>query len=267
MIKIRASALSSFTDCMRRSFAKMYPEYIKGLGYELNDTERGIGSAVGTGVHSGVSHALKLKREDSVIGKNDMSEYGIEGFRKAIENGVIFDDTSPNLNTSEKQIVKILDIYRNERLPKIQPKEIELDLKAVDKPHEYTLTGHPDCIEEDAVRDVKTEAKSRPHHLQLGAYLLLTKANKIGKPKKLIIDWFPRKRLEKIGLEIPVPIEYDVEICEQECINMLKIISHAVNNFKDTQDFMYLPTNNWSNLCSRKYCTAWGTDFCKITKR
>ena len=67
-ISIRASSLSSYPDCLRRTASRIFYDDIVAAGYELRTTNTGIGAATGTGTHSGAGYILSQKIETGIEG-------------------------------------------------------------------------------------------------------------------------------------------------------------------------------------------------------
>ena len=205
-ITIRASSLSSYADCPRRSAARIFKRGLTDSGYEFRQTEPGIGAVIGTSVHESVSYI-----HNTTDTLSNTIEIGIEKFRSQIENGVLYDDTSPGPNVAEKQINQISTAYYHIVAPKTNPVYVEHELTAT-MPGNVKLIGHPDDIESDKIRDLKTGVKAGKNYGQMGGYSLLAGANEIiNYPPQLIIDWIPRVSKNKPSAE-PVEIRYDPEL-------------------------------------------------------
>ncbi len=221
--------------------------------------------AIGTGLHSGISFILKNKKRTGELGNlDDMIEASITSFTSEIADGVQYDDLSNNINTSNKQIEKISRAYFKLVAPEIKPVEVEkyLPAKIGD---EFLLTGHPDVIESNSIRDFKS-GQIKPFQAQVGGYSLLSKSHKIAKPKKLIIDHIPRPNLKNGSVAVPKKIEYPVAIAEKEAKNVVTRIKGDITSFVESGNVNTIPCNPMSNLCSVKYCPVHGSDFCPITK-
>lgn len=267
MINIRASSLPYYADCPRKWAAKSLPrDIIEGLGIKLQPYTPYVYTVFGTGTHTGVTFSLNRKLKGEIV-KNpldDVYQAGIESFREEIYDGVVWDDTTRNVNDAEKQIQNVLKAYYNGVLPHIDPTGVELALKArIDA--NYMLTGHMDVVSETEIRDFKSGIRNPKAFAQLGAYSLLRKANKDGKTERLIIDHIKRTKLKK-PQDLPETVEYNVEDSEKEAKAIYKRIMADVNEFLSTGDPLSFMANLHSNLCSPKYCSAHGTEWCKLTK-
>lgn len=265
MFKIRSSILPSWNDCPRRNAIKIFSKDIENIGYEVprRQDKAMVSSAIGTGFHKGAELALNDKQLGTEkVNLNDSQEMSIWGFRQECKDGVSWDDLTPNANTAEKQLQQMTKTYWNMFLPITNPIDIEVILSATTK--NYTLTGKTDIVEVGTIRDLKTGIY-KSFHAQAGAYSLLAKANKITKPEKLIIDWIPRAMTKNLKI-LPRSYFYNVAVAERETFAVLKTIEIQHKLFLDTQDMHSFPCNPGSILCSTKYCQAWGTDWCPVSK-
>lgn len=266
-INLRVSTLAHWTDCPRRGAANAFRELITDAGFHLNDRRHTVSAAIGTGVHAGAAHTLKEKREARKVKLKVAIEIGIEKYRSETADGVEYDDLSGNRNIAEKQVKIITEIFHNQVAPGIEPVEIEcpMDGKIALDGLTILLIGHPDVMETDSIHDLKTSKNVKGYSAQLGGYKMLSKANKAGKHNRLIIDWIPRVPVSK-----PHPgalaIDMAPEICVNEANSVILSIKEQVSNFILLPVPMCFPANPCSNLCSERYCTAWGTDFCKVSK-
>jgi len=262
---LRVSSLADWHDCSRRSAARTFRKRLEADGYEFIRTANSVGGCIGTGVHSGIAYALKQKMSRDDIKIKDMVEYGIESFREATDDGVDYDATTKTPNEADKQIKSMIKVYYHYILPKIDPVEVEVRMDAqIDET--MTLSGQPDVLEINAVRDLKTGKSGETYHAQLGGYILLAKANK--KPvniKTAIVDWLPRARLSNPQPE-PVELEYSAELCVAEAKAVIKDVQRQLAGYNQTENPAAFPNNTSSILCSPKFCPAYGTDWCAVSK-
>ena len=267
MFNIRASSLPYYTDCPRKWAANSIPrDIIEGLGIKLRTQVPYVYAKMGTGTHSGVALSLRRKKDGIMLPNplDDIYQAGIEKFREEIHEGVIWDSVTNNINTAEKQIQNVLRAYYNVVLPQIEPLGIEYALKAkIDD--DYMLTGHMDVNCENEIRDFKNGVRDPKAFAQMGGYAILKKANKEGQAKKLIIDHIKRTSLKK-PQAMPEVVEYDVIESEREAKAIYKRIIRDMNDFLNSGDPGIFMANLHSNLCSAKYCRAYKTKWCKLTK-
>lgn len=265
MPTIRVSAISSWNDCPRRGAVSAFRSEIQEQGYVLRDYRRLVSGAIGTSVHSGMALFMRDKIIEKETSLPEMQDISIETFKTEIEDGVDFDTTTNSINTGERQILNISEEYYRSVAPKIKPVLTEEKLSG-DAPGGITVTGHPDILESDSVHDLKTSKKGNVYHGQLGGYSLLVKESDYEiKPIKGVIDWIPRSSIKKPQKEA-VSYVYDIALCERESINTIKTITKQWEEFKEKGSPDAFPVNIMSMLCSEKYCTAFGTDFCPISK-
>jgi hypothetical protein len=267
MFYIRTSTLSSWNDCPRRESSKIFGSLIESAGYTLRkgDMKKIVGAVIGTGIHAGAGRALTEKKNGNAAFKyNDMVDVSIGTFRDEAVEGLMYDDLSPNNNTCEKQIQRMSKVYWNAYYPVIQPVAIEASIQAVIT-DDYTLTGHPDVITEEDVRDLKCGKIDRIHMPQLGGYSLLARANKIAIPKQLHIDWIPRSDIRKPQKERKT-FTYNAPESEAVARSVIDTIIYQHTQFLSSGDPLTFPANPYSILCGAKWCPAYGTAWCKMRK-
>jgi hypothetical protein len=263
-IILRTSYLAGWTDCPRRNAAKAFRKIIADARYVLPETKRIVSSAVGTGVHAGAKHILSEKKESRTARISDAIEQSIEAFREETADGVDYDKITASRNDAEKQLKRMTETYNTVVAPRIIPIDIEHRIEGV-APQEITLTGQPDVFESASVRDLKTGRSGQKYHAQLGGYSLLAKANGITTPKIAVVDWLPRTSMTKSQVP-PISFTYDVAVCEAEAKAVLKEVTREISEFIASGNPAVFPTNTNSILCSETYCSAFGTDFCPISK-
>lgn len=273
---IRTSMLPSYADCPRRAAAKQYRKEIIDAGYDLQDTQPSVGAAVGTAVHSAIADMLMAKKEGLQSNlTSDIYDRAMNGFRDEIETGAVWDNTTPNHDAAEKQIMRLTKTYQTYMLPQVDPLLIEQELRA-DAGDDFEITGHVDLVTTDGlVRDHKTGALQRPYQAQLGGYSLLVRSQNTGfvpHIRGIAKDFLQRVSLKKAQPE-PQTTFYDVEISEYaawSCIDHIKRdvteFRRRVNDGDKPPEDAFLP-NNMSLMCSKKYCPAWGTNFCKLGRK
>lgn len=262
-ISIRASSLSSYPDCLRRTAARLFKEEIQEAGYVLKTTRTGIGAATGTGTHSGAGFILQAKIDTGEPGQiDDAVEVALESLRFEVEPGITWDQTSPNLNTAEKQVIRQLKSYKDHIVPLVDPISVEEALEAeLEAGSNIWITGHTDTKENFRVRDLKTGVLRRANGPQYGGYSLLYRSTGM-EIRELIEDFIPRVSLKK---EQPLPISYsyNVEEAERAAYSTIMHMIKALEAFRVSQDPWEWLANPMSMMCSDKFCPAWGTDFCK----
>jgi len=259
---------------MRRAAAKSRElrEIIAGKGFELNESKCvHVGAAIGTGVHAGAAYVMNDKK---ITGEpcraKDMADVGIEKFHKEMVGGIEFDGTSQNANNSDLQIQSISKMFCFAVAPKINPVEVEKALPAkvtVD----FGIMGHADVIADEGIIDTKTGVRLHSYHANMGGYRIVARSNDIPKEtlKNLIINWIPRTRINSkrvLAQKPPQTICYNPLECEDEAYSQLYMIIEQVMKFVQSGDPASFPRNPMSMMCSEKWCPAWGTEFCKMTK-
>jgi hypothetical protein len=266
MIKIRISSLPYYTDCPRRASINLFRHEIEAAGFALKQTLPGIATAVGTGTHA-AAHAM----HESILSAGhagDLSkatEAGIASFKDEIKEGVDYDETTPNNNHAEKQLITLTRSYYHEIIPALDldkesavfEKTLQAKLDA-----ETVISGTPDVADAVQIRDLKT-GKGTSFEAQTGGYSLLRKSNGSKQPRKLVIDFVPRTPIQK---KYPGAhsITYDVNFAEYYAWNIIQTIKRDIERFQQTGDPWAFMPNPKSMLCGQKYCHAYGTNYCKL---
>lgn len=270
IVKVRASALSGYADCPRRTAANLFGYEIEAAGFVLRDTPRGIGATIGTAVHAGAALTLHEKMKAGALAPiSTVTDCAIESYREGAREGIMFDRETPASNVAERQITEMLLGYQRVIAPKIEPVIVEERLEA-DTDFGITLSGQSDVLarEPGKLRDLKTGKKRGNHRPQLGAYSLLSKSNGLD-VETACEDFIQRPSMSK---SVPDPVSYphDVASAEVAAINVLRHIASDLKTFREgDRTHGILPGDPWafsanasSMLCSEKFCKAWGTEFC-----
>jgi hypothetical protein len=260
---IRPSSLDGFVDCAGRAFASSFPDLVKAAGYTINETQAHCGAAVGTGVHAAAAYTLQSKVDTGEIGHADEAEdRAVHAFRDGIANGAAWDEVTNGPNIGEVQVRRMTLAYRQHVAPKVQPSQVEKRLEA-DLDPGFILSGQADNCElrPDGVRDLKTGRFARMHHAQIGSYSILRRS--YGFPvERLSVDFIQRVSVKK---EQPAPVtsEYDPAFAEQVAWQRIQYVQRMVAEFRRSGDTMAVIKNPQSQLCSKKFCRAFGSDFCR----
>ena len=186
---------------------------------------------------------------------------GIESLGTEIESGAVWDATSPNLNTAQRQVARLARSYIDHVAPKITPISVEERLVARigTTADEVLLSGQPD-VTTDGVRDTKTGTVRRYNAAQLGAYSLLLRSHG-NQVNHLIEDYIKRVPL-KADQPFPVEITYDQSLSENLAGVIMNRIMADYAAFMESGNPEVILANPMSMLCSDKYCDASGTTFC-----
>lgn len=257
---IRPSSLSSYMDCGRRAATKLFWREIADAGFVLRPLPASIGAATGTGTHTGMAYMLREKMLSGDLGNATECEHrALESLSEQIAPGVVYDSTSPDLNTAQKQVIRQVKSYRLYIAPKLNPIAVEQRYEA-QVSDDMTLSGQVD-IAENGVRDLKT-GKLRPNHPQYGSYSLLLRTHGIEVPR-IVEDFVPRVSLKQEQPE-PQEIVYDVAQCENVAMSLIRKLERDYREFLESGDPNAFLANPSSMLCSPKYCSAHGTTFCQF---
>jgi uncharacterized membrane protein YciS (DUF1049 family) len=272
-MRIRASMFPAYNDCPRRAVARQFRYIIEKAGFALNQELPSIGAAVGTATHSIVEAYFFSRIRLENHSEEQAIQNALQALKEETSKGCIWDDSTPSIDTAEKQIRRMANIYIEECGKNLKPIATEIRITA-DLEDGWELSGQIDLLAEDSegrlwLRDLKTGGVSRSHHAQLGAYALLYRTSPpAGMPAKLegaAIDFV--KRTPKTRPQDAVKTtEYDVPVCEKTAWGTIQRIKRDMQNFQSSGDPDSFPENPMSMLCNGTYCSAHGTNFCPITK-
>jgi PD-(D/E)XK nuclease superfamily len=264
-IRVRASGLAEYLDCSRRAAARSFRQSVEERGFTLRKLENNIAAAIGTATHEGATWSLAEQIKTGKLGDQVEAEHrSLESLKREREMGVTYDNTSPDPNTAEKQVVRQLRTFRVYIAPAIVPTAVERRLEG-QVAEGMILTGQSDIAESIStggigIRDLKTGVKEKYHGAQLGAYSLLGRAH--GEDvREMKVDFIQRVPIRNEQPE-PQLISYDVAETEQLTWATLKRIKRDHDEFHETGDLNIFLPNPGSMLCSAKYCPAHGTRFC-----
>lgn len=270
-ILVRSSSLSGYPDCPRRAATKLFQREIEAAGYTLRSLPSNVGAAVGTGVHAAAALLLKEKAANGNLPPlNVATDAAVEELRNAVNQGITWDKETPVLNEAELQVARMVQVYRHQIAPMVDPLIVEERLEAQVSPA-IVLTGQSDVIarEPGRVRDLKGGKVMGMHAPQIGSYSLLARSNAID-VTDAVVDWIPRVPLKKPQPDA-VTYHYDVSIAETAAVNVLRHIESDLATFRTgDMERHLLPGDPWafvanpsSKLCSAKWCPAHGTAFCR----
>lgn len=276
--KIRVSSLDTFTNCARLAACGVsvvdpstgvevpLPEL---AGITINTKKRGRKAHVGIAMHAAGESIAKDKLEGRPINKRAARQAVSD---KLKEN---WDETEETGKTNRIETIedaeKIIDnlfeaLVAHVSSLNIVAAEISLEMQYNDN---TVLTGHPDVVTDNggrlAVRDYKSNGStaSKPHPAQIGGYGILL--DNEGYPIDLgFIDEFQRLKTKEAAR---ITTKYDMVEAKKFADATIERFSNNIDRFIATGDPNSFNANPASNLCSPKYCPAWGTDFCTVGKQ
>ncbi len=261
---IRCSSIDEFEDCQRRCIARNFEAE---HNIKLNKVGSIIGSLTGTANHKAVETMNDQKRKTGKIDQKLYIEAGLDNLSDEIVkagNEIIYDSTTPERNVAEMQVRRMSNVYENDIANHINVIESEKEVNAEIK-EGWILSGHLDQVTDEGLRDLKTGKISRWHINQIGTYSFLRKIETDHAPKSAKVDFV--KRVGKTAAQPNVITKsYPVDAVMNHAIGNIKNIIKAVDTMIRTGDIDHINTNLNSMMCSKKYCPAFGTEFCKISK-
>lgn len=266
--------LPSYCDCSRMAAANQFRDIILDAGYNIENAKKNtIYTILGKVNHKAAEYMQHAKINGNKIKTSDIEEDCIDFLStETLEYEVLeYEKIIPNHNHAIEHVKCFIMIYNNDVLPKLlfpenaDPKKyIELFLSA--KKGNYDITGHIDTVTTKSIIDIKNGKILNPFHTQLGGYGLLADANNIIKPKYLVVVHIPRTHIDKQypGTKFEV---LDVDFCKAEASAVIDKIIYDLEKFKINGDCRAFAANPLSMLCDKKYCRAYGTNFCEYFKK
>lgn len=276
LIKIRCSSLSGWPDCGRRSAARMFGNIVERLGFKLRRPGMSIGASIGSSVHRGAEILLNEKAASGKLPPVTVATDGaIETLHEKVrEDAAMMDRETPSLNEAEQQVRRMTSAYAAHVAPDVDPETIEkrLEARIPWAVNNLVLSGQSDVLarEPNRLRDLKTgKGRYGSHRPQFGGYTLLARTH--GYKCDEIVEDF----VQRVGLRAPQPKpivkHYDLQGCEQAAVAVIRQIDTSLHVFLNGDpergvapgDPSAFTANPNSNLCSEKWCPAWGTSFCR----
>lgn len=259
---IRCSSLPHYSDCPRKSAAKLFKDELEDAGFKMTKLPTSVGAAVGTATHVGVEIALTLKQSGQTSFDAELKEMIDRSLCESIEHGILWDKTTPSKDVALKQALRqaksVINAY-----PELSGIAIEEEYRA-DLGDDFVLSGHIDIRKGDTILDIKTGASRRANQAQYGGYSLLCRSNSV-EIKKLGEIYVPRLALSRPQPE-PMFVEYDVAAAENLAWDIIKTIKTDMMNFRVKKSERVWLANPNSMMCSANYCPAYKTKFCNCQK-
>jgi hypothetical protein len=269
---IRASALSSYPDCNRRGAARLFRQEIEAAGFKLRSPPRGVGAAIGTAVHRAAEVALGEKAKTGELPPASVAtDCAAQTLSEQLADGIAFDATTQTRAEASRQTVGMARTYHRVIAPDVQPIIVEERLEAEVAPG-LVLSGKPDVVarEPQSIRDLKTGARAAGSNApQIGGYSLLARTHGLD-IQTAAVD-FIRRVGPKTAQPDPVSKPVPIAAAETAAINIIRHIEADLRTFRHGDPVRrILPGDPWSFqanpasiLCSPKWCSAFGTAFCR----
>ena len=242
----------------------MFASEIKEAGYTLREIVSHVGASVGTGTHAAVASCMSAKMTTGELGNQTEDEQrGIASLEEQVGYGVVWDPTTPNLSTGQKQVVRMYRSYRAGVAPAVQPTAIERRLEFRTR-RGNVLSGQVDLVER-GLRDVKTGVLQRYNLAQYGAYSLLERAAQ-GEVAFLVEDYIKRVDIDK-EQPAPVEVQYPVALAERVAANVIADVEEKYARFIASGDNLVFRANAGSVLCGDRFCPAFSSTWCEEHRR
>jgi hypothetical protein len=264
---IRASSLSRHADCPRRWAAQNIRREVEAADFKLRRLMRGIGALAGTATAVIAKVALTEKAKTGALPPLDTAlDAGRDQLTADLQDGEIaFDRVTINRREAMRQVGSMGGMYHRTIAPKLTPVLVERRLEAEVEPN-LILSGQADVIahEPHGLRDLKTGQRPPAAFVQLGAYALLARSNRLD-VETAAIDFIRRVPVTKPQ---PDPVTYQANIgyAEVAAVSILKHIATELRTFREGDperrivpgDPWAFPANPSSTLCGEKWCPCYG---------
>ncbi len=259
---------------MRRWAARHLAGMVTEAGYTLaSQRPLHVGAAVGSGVHAAVGYTLESKRTTGDIGNATEAENRAEAeFLARAEYGITWDATTDTLPTAQRQLQRMSRVFRRTLAPDLTPLVVETRLEA-DIGDGWAISGQGDNLSGDPdalVRDLKTGTTQRANAIQYAMYFDLFSAHGYA-PTGMVEDFLRRV---SIKAEQPPPVATPIPLgpAREDAWTVVRAIKSSTAEFQRRvaegggAPRAAFAANPASALCGAKWCTAWGTDFCRSHK-
>lgn len=259
--EVRASSVSNYPDCPRRWFARSQPELVTGAGYSLKSVGRHIGAATGQATHQGALSGLRRRIKKEAVDIEELEAVALVTLDAELQSGpVVWDDTSPNADVAEKQVLRQVRTCASQIVAVEQPEYIEPEWRARHAKTSLLVTGHPDMVSYRKLGDIKTGQESN-NAAQYGAYGMLSScAEEVVQIEEIEELYLPRVKMTAPPADVE-RIAYDLDGCMQLADRTLRNIARDLEAF-EKDGAQAVTANTRSVLCSDKFCPCWGTSFC-----
>lgn len=283
VIEWRSSWSPGYLDCARKQFVVAHRKELVDLGFELTTDVPSIGSLIGTAAHKLAANLLRTKRDTGSLLVDDIDEAVSstwDYFNEELANGSVhWDKTTPHEVTAKKQLYAIAEAM----VPACQlidPIRVEESYKTRLSPlgsQAATVIDLSATIDVFDTRrrlyDHKCGARTPKVHPQAGCYLIsLIEAGE--DPREFWLNYIPRLGVTKLDEITSSLIPLDVTECVNSAWSALRemqrhyedwlIMLEEVKAGKRELDLWTIPANEATQNCTPKYCTAYGTNACKI---
>ena len=261
-IWLRSSLLDE--DCDRRLAAKQWPKLLEKHGFELTKRANNIGAALGRAAHRVFAAQLRLKRDagvhsDYLAGVGDSMALFDQEVK---DEGIEVDQTTPSRDDAVSQIAAMAKEFNGGYLPYATPQLIEEELAIwKDRDRQVMLTTTPDhCSTAGDVDDFKTGAREPVAPYQLGQQAIIL-AEHGYKAKRVSTIWIPRPGNKDL-MRRSWPLKEAKEAAESR-------VEHLVASFREYEKErspLAFDANPQSMTCDKRFCPAFATAFCPLTK-
>ncbi len=262
MIDIHASSLDS--DCELRQAITNAPQLFED--WQLNTLYFHVGAVVGTAVHAAVHHLAVLGDPDpdfSVAHSIALGAMDAE-IAESPDHVIQYDPVTPDRKTAEAQLGSMVQLYWRLVGRKHRWTHAEYKMRVpLERQRGFFLVGSLDGFTQDSwLPDTKTGKQDRPHPMQLSAYSWLLSETTGMIPKRLSHVFLKRE----VDGPRPAIFDYNIEQVETLAWNRINATVDRLAEFINDGDPGIFRANPDSDLCSRRFCSAFDTELCPASQ-
>ncbi len=240
-------------------------------GYEVRSDMTGhVGGAIGSGVHAAAGYTLTEKRSTGELGnEREAIDRAEAEFLERAQYGVIWDEATDSRPTAQKQLARMTRVYRRDVATEIDPTLIEERLEA-DIGDGWVLSGQMDSFAgnpDDVIDDLKTGTRQRDNGVQYALYAVLLRGYSFE------VRGIRERYIARVPLRKEQPpartSSVDLNAAIIDAWEIVEDIKRSTELFRERLDnpghrppIAAFRANPASQLCSAKWCPAWGTATC-----
>lgn len=267
-ILLRPSELARFADCETAGIANGGLADQLEIGDMLKQTRTHVAAAIGTGVHKGVETALRRKRLRQPHHLDLCVEAALLAYEADVAaaggpSNMVWDQTSKPAD-APRQIERMVKAWCAYRLDELTPILIEKRMM-VRLNGGFVLSGQLDQAFDlpNAIHDLFTGGQDAVKHLQLGLYAVIRETVTGSPVERIAVDHVQRLPMTRSQTPPTLTI-YDSDACKSAARALLSRAMIAITNWRtERQRFLVNPA---SKLCSSRWCAAFGSDLCGVTR-
>lgn len=288
LLIVRVSQLNRYVDCARSQFLGLAEatEDESGLrirsirktvakqGHVLAEKRNSIAAAQGTALHAMMAEVFKQKLGYGQINLEDAFAAREKAFTEEIckasesDEGIIWDATTRHFDTAKAQLLAmcraLLPIAELTNPLNVED-ELSWDISPLGaEAVPIRLIGHRDLRDTRyELHDHKTGLEFPPCHAQMGGYAILTLYN--GQECSGVrVNYTPRLPMSRLHetQALTRSLRFNMETCMQAAWAKLKQIQTDYMRWLESGSPSAIPTNAYSQSCTKTYCEAFDSSWC-----